>query len=211
MRLTLKLVTGEEMKFDVDSNSIVIGRSKKCDVVIPHEGVSRQHCQIELQDGEIFITDLGSTNGVLIDGVRIETGVKTPFLPYLSLAFGAVQSAQIDLSGPHTSPFVTNPLGVTKSKHPERNESQTIKLELESKNSSRKKKNNVDKKDNGKAEQKGKSALGAGPLSPLNFLAAIILAAAILWYFGQEKTPSSNALESSAPETKPPRQHQDHF
>lgn len=96
MYIQAKLVNGEVIEQLVDSNVCVIGRSSKCDVVIPHEGMSRQHCQIEIINGEYFVTDLGSTNGVLIDNERIEPHQKIPYQTFLPLSFGAVQNLQID-------------------------------------------------------------------------------------------------------------------
>lgn len=96
MHLTLKLVNGEVIEESVESNVCIIGRSAKCTVVVPHDGMSRQHCQIDVVEGEYFITDLGSTNGVYIDGQRIEANQKTPYQTYLTLSFGAVQSLIIE-------------------------------------------------------------------------------------------------------------------
>ncbi len=36
------------------------------------KGVSRIHCQLEYQDGNIVVTDLGSTNGTFVGGKRLE-------------------------------------------------------------------------------------------------------------------------------------------
>lgn len=96
----LKLVNGETIEQSIDKNVIVIGRSAKCDVVVPQDGMSRQHCQIDVVGGEIFVTDLGSTNGVLIDGVKIEPHMKTPYQTFLQLSFGAVQSLQLEADEP---------------------------------------------------------------------------------------------------------------
>jgi pSer/pThr/pTyr-binding forkhead associated (FHA) protein len=96
MHLILKLVNGEVLEQTVESNVCIIGRSAKCTVVVPHDGMSRQHCQIDVIDGEYFITDLGSTNGVFIDGQRIEANQKSPYQTFLTLSFGAVQSLQIE-------------------------------------------------------------------------------------------------------------------
>lgn len=97
MHVYLKLVNGEQIEETIESNVCIIGRSAKCDVVVPHDGMSRQHCQIELENGEVFITDLGSTNGVLIDGEKIVPHQKTPYALYLTCSFGAVQNMQIEL------------------------------------------------------------------------------------------------------------------
>lgn len=104
MHIEARLVNGEIIEQNIDSNRCVIGRSSKCDVVIPHEGMSRLHCQVEFIDGEYFITDLGSTNGVLIDNQRIEPHQKIPYQTFLPLSFGAVQSLIItEETGPTTA------------------------------------------------------------------------------------------------------------
>src|SRR5688500_8912127 len=112
MHIQAKLVNGEVIEQFVDSNICVIGRSSKCDVVIPHEGMSRQHCQIELVNGEYFVTDLGSTNGVLIDNLKIEPHQKIPYQTFLPLSFGAVQNLVIQeeagTSPMHSSPGARN-------------------------------------------------------------------------------------------------------
>lgn len=97
MHVYLKLLNGEQIEQTVESNTIIIGRSAKCDIVVPHEGMSRHHCQINLENGEVFITDLGSTNGVLIDDKKIVPHQKTPYALYLTCSFGAVQGLQIEL------------------------------------------------------------------------------------------------------------------
>lgn len=98
MHLSLTLINGEEFEFDINSSKFIIGRSNKCDLVVSHEGISRQHLQFEISGGEIFITDLGSTNGVLVDGERIPPHVRTPYFTYLSLSFGAVSACIVELT-----------------------------------------------------------------------------------------------------------------
>lgn len=97
MNLTFILLTGEVIRKTVSKNSCVIGRSSSCDVVLPLEGVSRQHCKLEIEDGSIFITDLGSTNGVLINSEKIPAHTKTPYPTYLPLSFGPVDNLQIEI------------------------------------------------------------------------------------------------------------------
>ena len=95
MRLLLTLADGEEIEYKMEKDSVSIGRSSQCDLVISHESMSRQHCKIEFKDHEIFITDLGSINGVYIDGKKIPANSSIPFHTYLHLAFGYVTSAQL--------------------------------------------------------------------------------------------------------------------
>ncbi len=96
MRLICKLIDGEELVFEISKPSFVIGRSTQADVVIPHEGMSRKHCLIENKNGQFFITDLESANGVFIDDKRIAPSTPTPVPEYLNLSFGAVQSLRIE-------------------------------------------------------------------------------------------------------------------
>ena len=56
----------------VDQDRFVIGRvSKMCDLTIVDVNVSRQHCAIERRDDAYYVVDLGSTNGVIVDGKRV--------------------------------------------------------------------------------------------------------------------------------------------
>lgn len=55
----------------VDKDTMVIGRSRTCDIVIPSAKVSRQHASLSRVAGEIFIEDLGSANGVWHEGEKV--------------------------------------------------------------------------------------------------------------------------------------------
>jgi Protein of unknown function (DUF3662)/FHA domain len=46
----------------------VVGRSRDCDVVLADAGISRHHAQIRPGPGGWTVEDLGSTNGVLVNG-----------------------------------------------------------------------------------------------------------------------------------------------
>lgn len=50
----------------------VIGRSASCQIVLDDGLVSRRHAQITLEDDRVVVHDLGSVNGVYINGVRLE-------------------------------------------------------------------------------------------------------------------------------------------
>jgi Ca-activated chloride channel homolog len=50
----------------------VIGRSRGCDIVIQSSAISRQHATIFPLDGDFFITDLGSTSGVMVNGRLVD-------------------------------------------------------------------------------------------------------------------------------------------
>ena len=56
---------------------ITIGRSSKCDVVIDHSSISREHASIEKKGNSIYILkDLDSLNGTFLNGKRIVSSTK---------------------------------------------------------------------------------------------------------------------------------------
>jgi len=56
----------------IEKDTFIIGRSRTCDLVIPSSKVSRQHSGVVRENGEYYIEDLGSANGVWKDGVKIQ-------------------------------------------------------------------------------------------------------------------------------------------
>ena len=46
---------------------VTVGRLPECDVVVADPGASRRHAQIRHEDGSYVLTDLGSTNGTLVN------------------------------------------------------------------------------------------------------------------------------------------------
>lgn len=49
----------------------VIGRGSECHIRPKSDWVSRQHCLLRVTRGGAIIRDLGSTNGTLVNGVRV--------------------------------------------------------------------------------------------------------------------------------------------
>ncbi len=48
----------------------IIGRDPQCDILISDAAVSRRHARIAYEQGRFFIEDLGSKNGILINGQK---------------------------------------------------------------------------------------------------------------------------------------------
>ncbi len=48
-----------------------VGRSRDCEIVLDDVGISRQHAQLRPRGGSWTIEDLGSTNGVIVNGEEI--------------------------------------------------------------------------------------------------------------------------------------------
>src|SRR5579862_9654772 len=51
---------------------ILIGRSSDLDMVLVEDMVSRKHARIAMQGDQIWIEDLGSTNGTFVNGEKIK-------------------------------------------------------------------------------------------------------------------------------------------
>jgi FHA domain len=62
----------------VDKDLIVVGRHPGCDAQLVSMRVSRMHCCLIEVDGAVVVRDLGSTNGVRINGRRAESGRLRP-------------------------------------------------------------------------------------------------------------------------------------
>lgn len=84
------VLRGRQGDYQLADAVTVIGRSRRCDIVLTDPNVSRQHAEIRRQDSGFMLLDLGSTNGtrvnrrdvkqvVLQHGDRIEFGT-TEFL-----------------------------------------------------------------------------------------------------------------------------------
>lgn len=53
------------------STALTIGRHPSCDVVLNDVSVSRRHAELRFRDGRWILRDLGSTNGTLLNGLRV--------------------------------------------------------------------------------------------------------------------------------------------
>jgi two-component system, cell cycle response regulator len=61
--------------FKLSGKQTVIGRGQAAHIRIMDEGVSREHCEIAAEAGQMILHDLGSTNGTFCRGARIDRQV----------------------------------------------------------------------------------------------------------------------------------------
>jgi predicted component of type VI protein secretion system len=59
---------------NLDRAMVVVGRHPSCDTRLDSLRVSRHHCCMTQENGEVMVRDLGSTNGIRINGQRVEIG-----------------------------------------------------------------------------------------------------------------------------------------
>ena len=58
---------------------LTIGRKSSNGLPVNDEKISGQHAEIVFEDGSFMLRDLGSTNGTLLDGRKVEEVVLTSF------------------------------------------------------------------------------------------------------------------------------------
>lgn len=58
---------------------LLVGRREKCDIVLRFANVSAHHCELFFDSGYLFVRDLGSSNGVKINGgMKVNEGRVDP-------------------------------------------------------------------------------------------------------------------------------------
>ena len=72
------MLVGGGKRTVLTGNRIVIGRSRDCDVTLDDPNVSRRHAELRRDGGSWIIADLGSTNGVKINGHRVHEHPLSP-------------------------------------------------------------------------------------------------------------------------------------
>jgi pSer/pThr/pTyr-binding forkhead associated (FHA) protein len=60
--------------FHLDGPLKLLGRDRACEVCLDSSRVSRRHCCLAFGNGEVLVRDLCSTNGIRINGRRLEAG-----------------------------------------------------------------------------------------------------------------------------------------
>ncbi len=63
---------GERRTVRLSAQVVTIGRLPECEVVLRDPSASRRHAQIREQEGTYTLTDLGSTNGTMLNGQTVQ-------------------------------------------------------------------------------------------------------------------------------------------
>lgn len=71
------LVVGGK-RYSVDGPTVIVGRSKSCDIVLKDANVSRRHAEITSEGDHWYLTDLDSMNGVKINSRRVQSSRLSP-------------------------------------------------------------------------------------------------------------------------------------
>jgi pSer/pThr/pTyr-binding forkhead associated (FHA) protein len=66
------------LSIQIDKPILLFGRHEECDVQLNSKKISRRHCVVAQINDYIVVRDLGSTNGVKINGQRVAEGKLVP-------------------------------------------------------------------------------------------------------------------------------------
>ncbi len=72
------LLVGDDKRTVVSGDPFVMGRSRECDLVLDDPNVSRRHAELRREGDGWAVHDLGSTNGIKLNGQRSRGGRLTP-------------------------------------------------------------------------------------------------------------------------------------
>jgi hypothetical protein len=72
------LLVGEGRRSVLSGERVLLGRSRECDIVLADANVSRRHAELRREGGSWVIADLGSTNGIKVNGRRVDRAGLAP-------------------------------------------------------------------------------------------------------------------------------------
>jgi pSer/pThr/pTyr-binding forkhead associated (FHA) protein len=102
LQITLKVVGGELESSEIQLGlPAIIGRAQDVAVTLAHPLVSRHHCELRAENGQLWVRDLGSLNGTFVGSQRIVEAVLKPggLLTIGTVTFRALYEAVVSPAG----------------------------------------------------------------------------------------------------------------
>ena len=65
-------------RITLGDNQITIGRGDQANLRLPDVGISRRHARLDYDGNQVVLTDLGSTNGTMVNGQRVSAVALNP-------------------------------------------------------------------------------------------------------------------------------------
>lgn len=80
MQVTLVLVKqdGRSQELPVRRSPLVLGRKEGVGLRIPDPGVSREHCELIVDEDAVTVRDLNSSNGTFVNATRVKEAELAP-------------------------------------------------------------------------------------------------------------------------------------
>lgn len=75
MAILISIADNKETIYELEQDSLVIGRKEYCDICLKDYQVSKRHARIIKDTTHFVIEDLESRNGTYINGKRVERAV----------------------------------------------------------------------------------------------------------------------------------------
>jgi hypothetical protein len=72
------VLSWDGQRLRVDKRHVVLGRSRECDIQIEDANVSRRHAELRQEGTSFWIVDLDSTNGIEVNGRRVQRAKLEP-------------------------------------------------------------------------------------------------------------------------------------
>ena len=89
MKIEFRDLQGNFIFYDVKLESFVVGRSRKCDITVADESISREHLRVNVKsDGDATVHDLGSSNGTFINDKKMTPNIPEAFTTLFSFSLG---------------------------------------------------------------------------------------------------------------------------
>ncbi|MGH3716202.1 MAG: FHA domain-containing protein, partial [Micromonosporaceae bacterium] len=74
----IRLVSSDGRTYGISIGSTTMGRGEQASMRLPDVGISRRHARLDFDGSQVVLTDLGSTNGTLVNGQRISAVALNP-------------------------------------------------------------------------------------------------------------------------------------
>ncbi len=65
------IVLPSGQRISLNQGTVTVGRLPECTISINDSNISRKHAEMRQTGGEYVVADLDSTNGTLVNGIRI--------------------------------------------------------------------------------------------------------------------------------------------
>src|SRR5512136_648955 len=90
VKLILRYHLGDEswQEAELAPGETRLGRGQDCTILLDHPKVSRNHATILLENDQLWLTDLGSANGTVLEGNRLPANQRIELQPGQTFSIG---------------------------------------------------------------------------------------------------------------------------